>query len=266
MKTPYLFLLLLTVTLFSCNTDDASTDDAQQRVPEFYPITANTYWTYNNQNEQAGSSRDSLYVANEETQNGNLYVNLDARTPASAFMTQFLSNNLIRTTETQLFIDGTLGSPIEGLPDISLPLSDLKLYDTTVDINVNPELDISTGTITQDIMEIPITINYGITSTMLDTPETSTQETPQVASQLSVSMEIIAMVPVGPITIPLTVMQAQEVLVATNIYTDGIGLTSSAVLIEFTLEDLSAAGVELPFPESNSTFSTQAIDNYAIGE
>jgi hypothetical protein len=55
------------------------------------------------------------------------------------------------------------------------------------------------------------------------------------------------------------------VLIATNIYTDGIGLTNSEVLIEFTLEDLSGLGIELPFPESGSTGSSQTIDTYFIG-
>lgn len=266
MKSPYLLFILIAATIYSCNTDEASTNDIQQTTPEFYPLTASTYWTYNNQNEQAGSSRDSLYVANEEMQNGNLYVNLDAKTPATAFMTQFLSNNILRTTETQLIIDGTLGSPINGLPDISLPLNDLRLYDTSVDIMVDPVLGESSGTITQEIMEFPITINYGITSTMLATPDTSTEDTPQVASQLTVNMEIIAMVPLGPVTIPFTVMQAQDVLVATNVFTDGVGLTSSNVLVAFELEDLSAAGVELPFPANSSTTSSQTIDTFFISE
>lgn len=252
--------------LFSCNTDDPSSDDTEQSGPEYYPLSANSSWTYNNQNEQIGASRDSLYVAGTQMENGNMYVNLDAETPASAFMSQFLSDNIIRTTATQLIIDGSLGAPIEGLPDISLPLSDMVLYDTTVDITIDPELGVSNGSLIEEINGVPITINYGITSTMLGIPNTSTVEAPQLASQLTVNMEVIAMIPVGPITIPFTIMQSQDVLTAINTYTANIGLTNSTVLVEFTIEDLSAAGVELPFPESSSNASTQMIDTFVIGE
>ena len=265
MKFPFFLAILLTVTFLSCNTDDPSSDDTQQTEPEYYPLTANSSWTYNNQNEQVGPSRDSLYVAGTQMENGNSYTNLDAEVPVSAFMSQFLTDNIIRTTETQLIIDGTLGSPIEGLPDITLPLSDMVLFDTAVDVTVDPELGVSTGSIIQDIMGVPITINYGITSTMLGIPNTSTEEIPQVASQLTVNMEIIAMIPVGPITIPFTIMQPQDVLSATNTYTGNIGLTNSVVLVEFTLEDLSGLGVDLPFPENSSNTSNQTIDTFVIG-
>lgn len=271
MKLTYLYTIIFIVTLFSCDSDDTSTDDGEEEAEGqtdqvFFPLTAGSYWTYTNQDEQLGASRDSLFVAGTQMENGNLFTNLDAEVPASAFMSQFLSDNIIRTTNTQLLIDGALGSPIEGLTDITLPLNDFLLYNTTTDITVDPVLDNSAGSITQEIMEVPIDINYSITSIMLATPSTSTESAPQIASQLIVNMEIIAMVPVGPITVPFTVMQAQDVLIATNIYTDGIGLTNSQVLIEYALEDLSPLGVELPFPESSSISSSQNIDTFFIGE
>lgn len=266
MKYSYLVLPLIAITLFSCNTDDPSTDDDVTVDQDFFPLTANSNWTYDNQNEELGPSTDFLYVEGTATQNGNTYTNLDAEDPASAFMTQLLSDNLLRNTSTSLFINGSLGSPIEGLPDITLPLNDVPLYDTSVDISGDPVLETITGTIIQDVMEIPIEINYIMTSTMLATPNTATEDAPQIASQLSVNMEIIAMIPVGPVTLPFTVMQPQDVLLATNTYTDGIGLTDSQVLVTFTLEDLSGAGVELPFPEDSSNLSTQILDSYTIGE
>jgi hypothetical protein len=265
MKLTYLLTILLTIAFISCKTDDPSSDDTQQSPPEHFPLTTDSHWTYNNQNEEAGTSRDSVYVAGNQMQNGLLYTNLDATVPASAFMSQFLTNNIVRTTDTQLIIDGSLGAPIEGLPDITLPLSDMKLYDTEVDIAIDPILGFSSGSVIQDIMEIPIVISYSITSTMLETPNTSTESDSQVASELRVNMEIIAMISVGPVTIPVTIMESQDVLIATNIYTDGIGLTNSEVLIEFTLEDLSGLGIELPFPESGSTSSSQTIDTHFIG-
>lgn len=267
MRIPFIFTLLISIALYSCNTDDPSTDDdINQDPPAFFPLTANSYWTYNNQNEQLGPSRDSLYVAGNENQNGIIYTNLDAEIPASAFMTQFFSNNLVRTTETQLIIDGALGSPIQGLPDITLSLNDLLLFDTTVDVNEDPVLGLSTGTVLQEIMEVPIEINYGITSTMLPNPSTTSESELQIVSQLSVNMEIIANITVGPVTVPFTVMQSQDVLVATNTYTDGIGLTASQVIISFTLEDLSGVGVELPFPENSNNTTTQDINTFFIGE
>ncbi|EDM43090.1 chorismate synthase [unidentified eubacterium SCB49] len=266
MKSKYFFLVFLSVIAISCKTDDASTEDTIENKTLYFPLKSNSYWTYNNQNAETGVTRDSLYVVGNQTQNGFTYVNLDANLPASGLMSQLLSENLLRTTETELYIYGQIGSPIEGLPDISIPLNDLKLFDTTTDISVDPVIGFSSGSISQEVMEIPIEINYGITSTMLPTPDASSEGQLQIASQLSVSMEIIALIVVGPITIPFTIMQSQDVLVATNTYTEGIGLTDSQVLISFTLEDLSDLGVELPLPENSSITSTQTIDTFFIEE
>ncbi len=268
MKFNYFILIFLSFSLYSCDSDDDSDgdNDTTQANLDFFPLTANSNWTYNNQNDQAGPSQDSLYVAGTEMQNNTIYTNLEAAVPAAAFMTQFLSTNIVRTTDTQLFIDGALGAPIDGLPDITLPLNDFVLYDTAVDISVDPILGLSTGSITQDIMEIPVEINYGITSTMLMTPNDADESGAEVSSELRVEMEIVAMVPVGPITIPFTILESQDVLVVTNVYTDGIGLTSSLALVSFTLEDLSGLGVDLPFPENSSTTSSQTINTFSIGE
>ena len=260
-----LFLAMLPL-VFSCNSSDDSDIQQEPNVSSF-PLTAGTYWTYNNTNDQ-GPSRDSLYVVAPGSTTGENYTALNAPDPINGFMTTMFSNGELRATaDLKLYYRGELSAPIEGIPDIVIPIEDLILYDMLGDTG---ELGAVSGMIETVVNEVPLVIDYTITSNQLsviigdDFENGISTYSPE--TELVVNLSITAQIEIGGITIPVPVLAPQDVLVATNNYTQRIGLTDSVVEVNYELEDLSGFGITLPFPPMGSSTSTQLLDTYEIAE
>ncbi|MDT0554802.1 hypothetical protein [Patiriisocius hiemis] len=262
MKNIYLFLLA--IVLLSCSNND---DNSQAEIEtNFFPLEANSYWTYTNTNEQ-GQTKDSLFVVGTEIISNQEYTNLDAQIPRTGFMTVFLSETALRKTETQLLATGNLGiAPVDGLPTIDIPITDFILYDTTFP---NGELSSVTNTIEQEFQGIPFEVTYTLSSNHVailieDDFENGTSSSSPV-TDIKLTLAITALIEAGPITIPVPILSEQEVLTAVNTYVNNIGLTYSEVEISYQLEDLSGLGIELPIPEEGMSSATQILDTFSIG-
>ncbi len=271
MKTKYISILLISFIVFSCSTNDDGGDDngtdPEEQVYNYFPLSANTYWTYDNESDQ-GTTRDSMYVAGTEELNGFTYTALGAQEPATSFMVSLLSQSLLRTTDSDLIINGELGAPpIDGFPEITIPLEDVVLYSSTA--NNGEVLSEITGEILQVVNDIPLIIGYTISTVQEETLENGIDGftgirvlVSKIVVNLSVGAEI-EIIPGTVLTIP--VLQAQDVVVETSYYAEEIGLVLSESLIEYQLEDLSGLGIDLPFPSEDSRTATQIIDTYEIG-
>ena len=159
----YISVFILVFIAFSCSSDDnVDNEDQQIESIDYFPLFTNSNWTYNNVSEQ-GKTRDSLYVAGTEVLNSFTYTNLDAAKPATAYMTMLLSQNLVRTVEKQLILNGELNtSPIDGLPIIGIPLNDVVLFNA--ETAPNTVLSSIENEIKQEVKGIPIVVEYGIHS------------------------------------------------------------------------------------------------------
>jgi hypothetical protein len=263
-----IYLLACTFFMISCSKDgDSTVVEEEVTIVNYYPLKANSYWTYNNMSDQ-GVNRDSIYVAGTQGTN----TNLDALPPANGLMTTVLSgnSNVVRTTETQLILNGELSSPIdiEGFPDITIPLNDVILYDTGA--AVNTELSSISGVIVETISNIPLNINYVTSTKQAETLSSYTVAGQSfndvIVSKVVLNLAIIAEISIGTITLEVPLLSAQDILVVTNYYAANVGLIYSESHIEYHLEDLSATGIELPIPPDGISEASQAIDTYVIGD
>ncbi len=269
MKKILFVSLLALLGLYSCGSDDNNNDIIEEQF-NYFPLTQDSYWTYNNFSQQT-ATRDSLYVAGTEELNGNTYTNLDAQTPANAFMTQVFSRSLVRVDNSKLIINGEIGGPpVDGFPDITIPLDDVVLYDTQEDSG--NELSQITGEISQEIQGYPITIAYIVTSQQGDDIGTHTVDgvtfNDVITSTIIINLTITLSLEINgiPLDLPILEPENQDVVVVTNYYAKDTGLIDSQVLVEYSLVDLSQAGIELPIPQQDSQTSTQKIDTYNISE
>ena len=259
-------LLFVLIIIVSCSTNDDKQEDPVVQVYNYFPLTLSSYWNYNNENEE-GIAKDSLYTSSNEVLNGLNYTKFIASEPISGFMTSMMSQNLMRTAESKLFLNGEFGTPlIEGFPDISIPLTDLIIYDKEAENGTLLSEEI--GEISEIIDDIPIIINYTISTIQGDILDegigaftTNKVLTSSIILNLSIStnIEILGTVIVIPI------LQAQDVIKTTNYFASGVGLIFSESLIEYELEDLSSLGIDLPIPSEDSSSATQNIDTYQIG-
>lgn len=263
-KTIY---LLFALAIISCSSsDDSNPDNPIVDTFDYFPLTEGTYWTYNNESDQA-TTRDSLYVSGVEEVNGITHTVLGAEQPTTSFMTVLLSQSLVRATETTFLINGELGtSPLEGFPDITIPLVDFVLYD--VNSSVGDILSDTSGEIEQTVQDIPLIVSYTVSTVQKETLESGYAGFSQsvITSDLVVNLSINTVIDVGgfPLTVPI--LQSQDVFIVNNYFADGIGLINSDTLTQYHLEDLSGAGIDLPFPSEGSSSATQTIDEYNIAE
>jgi hypothetical protein len=258
-------LLLVLVLIVSCSTSDDSGGTPIVETSNYFPLTLNSYWTYNNDNEQ-GSTRDSLYAASNEVLNGLNYTKLIASDPVSGFMTSMMSQSLMRTTESKLLLNGEFGTPpIEGFPDINIPLIDLIIYDK--EAGNGTVLSEVTGEIEEIISEIPISIEYTISTIqgeILEEGYGDFTDNKVLISSIKVNLSISANIEILGTIIQIPILQAQDVIKTTNYFASSVGLIFSESLIEYELEDLSSLGIDLPIPAEASSIAIQNIDTYQI--
>jgi len=263
-------ILLIAVLLFSCSSDDNNDNNNNDQLIAslYFPLFANTYWTYNNVSDQ-GNTSDSLYVKGTQNQNSTTYTDLDAKIPAIAFMTTLLSQNLVRTNNSEFILYGELSTPpVDGFPDISIPLDDVVLFDT--EANANTVLSSLNGEIEEVINELPIVIDYIVRTEQKEKLENYTVNgqsfSDVISSMIIVTLAITAEIEVLPgVILPVPILSSQDVFIVSNYYAANTGLIFSEALTQYELEDLSGTGIELPFPSEASNNVTQSIDQFIIG-
>ena len=259
-------LLFVLIIIVSCSTNDNKQEDPVVEVYNYFPLTLSSYWNYNNENEE-GIAKDSLYTSSNEVLNGLNYTKFIASEPISGFMTSMMSQNLMRTAESKLFLNGEFGTPlIEGFPDISIPLTDLIIYDKEAENGTLLSEEI--GEISEIIDDIPIIINYTISTIQGDILDEGTgafTTNKVLTSSIILNLSISTNIEILGTVIVIPILQAQDVIKTTNYFASGVGLIFSESLIEYELEDLSSLGIDLPIPSEDSSSATQNINTYQIG-
>ncbi len=268
MKKYYLLLLVIS-TLVSCS-ESANNDDSSETQLNYFPLEANSYWTYTNVSQQT-TTTDSLFVAGTTIINGNTYTQLDAQTPVDAFMTQVLSSSALRSEGPTLLINGEIGGPpVAGFPEVTIPLNDVILYNTEEANDM--VLSEVTGEISQEIEGYPITIDYVVTTQQGETLSSynvaGSSFSDVISSKIIINLTIALTIEVNGINLDLPLLdpESQDVVTITNYYAKDIGLIDSNVLVAYSLIDLSQAGIDLPIPQEDSQTGTQKIDTYFIAQ
>ena len=267
MKYSLLSLTILTLGLISCGDDD--TTPSSNNTAAYFPLSLNSSWSYTNESEDQ-ISQNNMFVFGTQQENGVQYTNLDTQELNSgSFMVGLLTQNLVRNDTGKLIVNGTFGGvPIEGFPDISIPLNNAVLFDPNA-LN-GTQLNIISGSFEQTIMDFPIIIEYTSITTqeqVLPSYTTDTQTyTDVIQSNIVLNLEISTEVQVGGTTLSLPILSSQDVLVVENYYAANIGLVFSKEMVDYALEDLSGIpGLEIPLPEQNTSMSTATLTSFEIG-
>jgi hypothetical protein len=205
-----------------------------------------------------------MFVFGTQQENGVQYTNLDTQELNSgSFMVGLLTQNLVRNDTGKLIVNGTFGGvPIEGFPDISIPLNNAVLFDPNA-LN-GTQLNIISGSFEQIIIEYT---SITTQEQVLPSYTTDTQTyTDVIQSNIVLNLEISTEVQVGGTTLSLPILSSQDVLVVENYYAANIGLVFSKETVDYALEDLSGIpGLEIPLPEQNTSISTATLTSFEIG-
>lgn len=268
MKTKIAGLLFLLTIFSACSSDDDSTGEEQISDANYFPLSVDNEWNYDNASQQEGEpameSTDMLYVA---AQSNNEY-ELETVDFADGFMTSLLANGTLSKENYQLIYDGSYLYQFEGISPIEIPLNDVVFYDVAA--SAGTELFISSDVITQTVQNIPLQIEYSVITTDegdMDNWEVNGVEYEDViSSKFVLRLKISATQTIFGNTITVPILDTQDVLVGTNYYAAGVGMIQSDMVLSYELEDFSQFPVELPFESSATVNSTQDLTTYTAIE
>lgn len=270
MKLKVLILLLGSFLYTSCSD---STDDSNEEPindANYFPLVANNTWDYDNIQEvngqEAQQSMDVMTVSGMTTINGLNYFNFDQEELQEGFATGLFSNGAVRKPNNELLYTGNLEFAFEGMDALEIPIIDAVVYNKVAANGT--ALFSAENSITQTIMDIPIIIDFVVTTTDAGdfSSYTAGLETYEdvIAANITVNITVTAQVELLGDILSIPILRAQDVITSTNYYAANVGLIFSDVSLQYQAEDLSQLGVVLPFPESASGTSSQTLTSFQV--
>lgn len=277
MKIKILLPVFLAIALAGCSDDDSSSTPPQND-DNYFPLTKNNSWTYNNEQQAQGQpatqSTETLTVVDSTKSNGLIQYDLESdNTVEGGLATILFSNGQLSKVDGELLYNGSFKMEI-GLPGmefLEIPINNAVVFSETADAGT--ELFVYSDEITQNIpieegITIPVSVEYTATAKNLGVLESRTVAgqvfEDVLSSSLSMKAKITAKIatPFGEISVP--VMTEQEVVSATNYYANHVGMVESDVNIAYELEDLTEYG--FPNIPPADIQSTQEIESYVVAE
>ncbi|WP_299886693.1 hypothetical protein [uncultured Lacinutrix sp.] len=269
------------IAIVSCSDESIIQDEnapGTNVTGNYFPSTVNDYWKYTVENidDATGETivaNDSLYVATQTASNFTLGVNDNMI--ANGAMNGLLTSGELTRTDATLVLNGVLQLPqgISDITDFEINLDNVILYN--VNANTGDVLSTVANTLQQDFNGFPITINYTLSTIAQGFSETlnlNGQNYNDVTStQLKLNLSVSTSIPVGPISVDVSILDAQDVLVSNNYFAKDIGLVNSQTNTMYEISAaaitaLEAAGVTIDIPESSSSSNSQVLTNHMVTE
>ncbi len=263
MKTTSYLLCVLAVAVSACSPDS---DNDTTNPSNYLPLTDANYWTYDVTGTAEGTSgRDSVYVANDTVINAVTYKKIKARTPRVGFYSNLMHQAALRKSGNKVLATGTNSFSFAGEVPINLSVTDFVVFDSNA--SENTTLDSESGTNTQTVSDIPLTLTYTISSKAGGHYSSWTATDGTLYQDVTVSKYIITLKVTAVfegVPFPITVLDTQDVLVSTLYYASGVGVVTTNTNIQYQLQDFSALGITLPIPQSDSQSMQEVLDTFQV--
>lgn len=261
MKTNFLVLTVLILTLSSCSSDDSG-----NAYFNYFPLTSNNSWTYEVEGQSTGF--DNLYVGDEIILNNKSYQQMKTTNVPNGLYSLLLRDNGLRSEGQKLLLTGTLALDLGVDIPLDFALEDFILINN--DASVNEVMSTKTGTISQDLNGTPITVDYSIKSIALETlPSFTTSknmtytDVKKVKFVINVKVTTLQTIPGTNITIPIPILNSQDVLTATHYYAQDIGMVYANNLISYSLA-INPADFGLDIPQTSSQSQNEFLESYTV--
>ncbi|MEC4005119.1 hypothetical protein OX283_010650 [Flavobacterium sp. SUN052] len=264
MKTKFLLTSLFALILLnscSSSSDDSGVDNSPATT--FLPLTNGNYWVYNVDN--AGTiNRDSLYISNDTIINAVTYKKMKTLATPTGFFSTTLRNNGVKIDASKLQMTGNFTVNFGLSAPIELALTDFIFFKENA--TTNDVLSTTSGTLNQTVSGYPLTIDYtlktvadGSLATFLSDGTTYTDVK---KTKVILNLKITTTQTISGITVPITIMNPQDVVTSTQYYSKNIGMVYANTLINYQLN--SIPGVTLPIPSSGTQTQEEFLAVYHI--
>jgi hypothetical protein len=264
MKTKFLMIAFVVALVSACSSDDSPSGDTNS--PDYFPLTDGNYWTYDVVGESL-ANRDSLYVANDTVINSQTYKKMKTLNLPFGFSTNSLRNNGLRKEGDAVYVTGAAGLNLGNTLPIDLSLSNFIIFKESA--TLNQQLSSVSGTLTQDFQGYPLTIDYTLKTTALETLPSYTSSDNTIYTdvkkvKLTLNVKVTTSVTVAGFTVPVPLLNPQDVVTSIQYYAKNIGMVYTNTTISYTLQDFSQFGIELPIPQSDTQIQEEFLDTYQV--
>jgi len=262
MTLKYIPALLGVLLLCSCSSSSEETTNGNgSSTPsnsDYFPLSTNNYWTYT-----IDSMRDSLYIANDTLIAGTPHKKCKAKDFPIGFYSNSLNKNGVRKSGDQVLASGTFDlEAFTGLP-IAINLTDFIIFKENV--SAGQTLSNVTGTLQQTVQDLPLTIQYKVTSIAGATlPNYTAPNGDAYTNVKGVNTIINLQVSTVYFGIPFVILPSQDVLVSTQYFAKNIGMVHTNTNLQYELSSGIPAGIPLPIPSSGNQTQQEFLDDYHI--
>lgn len=258
----YLFIALAVSSIYSCSNDND--DNPENSFSITFPLNDGNYWNYDIVTDGA-TSRDSVFISHDTVINSITYKKVETEVIPTGFYSSSLKDNALRNNNQKLLLTGDLSF----LAGQSLPVGvDLSVTDFTIlDNNASSgtQLSSKSGSISQTINSVPVTMNYTLKTVAGTDYESITIN--NVTYQNVKTTNVILTASAYTTIIPgydqdILNPSDQNVMVSEILFADGIGAIAITTDISFTLDASIASG--LGISQSQSQHQEETLDTYHI--
>lgn len=263
MKQFRLAFLLLFGLFFSCSDETNPTSDTT-----YFPIKAGNYWTYDYTSPNFNEV-DSIYVSNDTLIENSTFKKIRSTNLPFGFYSNSLNKNSVRINSSKVVLTGEVNYNFGNTIPINFELSNFVLFDE--EASANQQLDNITGTLTRDYENYPLTIDYKLTSTALETVPSFTassgttyESIKKVKTTLNLKITTSVSITGFPNPIVITILNSQDVLNSIHYYSKNIGMVFTETSLNYQLQDLSQLNITLPLPQSGNEVQQENLAEFLI--
>jgi hypothetical protein len=265
MKIKFLLSLAILSILFSCSRDSVSGTDSSSTT-NYFPLALRNYWKYRVLTN-AVTQTDSLYISNDTTINTKVYKKFKTRNSPIGFFSNSMNKNAARVDGNRILLTGSLAFNFGVALPINLSVSDYVIFNETA--SNNQDLGSVSGTINQTVQNYPLTIDYTLKSTNIESLATFSSNgrvyTDVKKIKTVLNAKITTSITVGGIPFPVVVsiLDPQDVVTSYQYYSKTIGMVYTNTTINYRLNTLPA-GVTLPLPSTGSQTQEEFLQSYDV--
>lgn len=265
-KKLLLLLSIIPFILSSCSSDDDGIG-SEDEVKNYYPLVVENNWDFENTLSSPGQdnivSNEKLSVSGVLNNNGAEVYELETDNPeGSGPVTLALTQGTLMKNASNLIYSGTFALGLEQIPDLELDFENVMIYDFSA--SSGTEIFSTSGSLEQSYENIPLKINYTITSEMGDSfvNFNVNDETYEdvINSKLVINLEVKT-IPTSELPFPFTILQSQDAVIINNYFANNIGLIQSETETIIAFETLPIPGFSLEDLDYNTL---QLLIDYSV--
>ena len=272
-KVNFISVIIALTILTACSSSDDNEEEII--VGDYFPAKSTSLWSYDviaKDSEESTSVENVDFLTVESPTSTSIDLDVNNGNSANGFMSEILSEGTLNRTDSELYLNGEIQIPIDGIDDVEIPFSNAKLYDlNAID---NEEFNVFSNSFTQNLGGIPLNFTYTLSFNKLKDQSSLTVNSVKynnvTSSNISLKLSIDTTIEVQGIDKDFILLNESEILTIKSYFGEDTGLLKSESVISYELDDatvllLETLGVDIAMEESASKTNSQTLTSFTIG-